>query len=116
MKGRFDPSESEGHVTVRVGHSTLVYRDTPERIELYSIRTPKAHRGKGSASAALDALCALADRQGKTIRLLASPLDKSTAIRKLVGFYRGRGFLATGERGNQAGDPWMERAPLTEES
>lgn len=103
--------ESSGGIqTVRIDHSTIVYRNG-QHIELYSIRTPRAHRGKGSAGNALNWLIDLADEYGKKIRLLASPLDTATKTSRLVTFYQRYGFELTGETGNPLGDPWMEREP-----
>lgn len=99
---------------VKVGDTALVYsvhlEPTPY-VGLASVRTPAAKRGAGSARAALLQFLAATDAAGLPVTLIASPLDRSTQVDKLVSFYRSLGFLLSGQRGNPAGDPVMERPP-----
>lgn len=109
---QFDLNKPGVH-EVRHGKAAVTYgiHPTKPEMELISLRVPQAHRGNGHASAALKKLLASADREGKTVRLLASPLDKKTHLGKLVKLYSKHGFEMTGKTGNAAGEPWMERKP-----
>lgn len=82
-----------------------------DRIEIASLRVPHRHRKQGHATEAIEKFIQHADRSKKTIKLLASPLDKQTHLGKLIKFYQKQGFELTGKAGNSAGDPWMERKP-----
>jgi len=117
MKLAFDvfttPSVT-GHATVALGDTTLVYtrRATPEpHIYLSSLRTRSRARRKGGARRAMVEFLAWADAQQLPVVLCASPLDRATGLRRLVGFYVDLGFLPTGRSCNPAGDPVLRRAP-----
>lgn len=101
--------------TVKKGNSTALYAVHKHHIELHSVRTPVKHRGKGDAHQAVKHVTDHADRENKPVKLLASPLDKKTRTHKLVGFYKKHGFNTTGQIGNVAGDPKMERKPNVKE-
>ena len=104
-------TDQYGFTTEKVGKSTMEYRINPDHIELSSIRTPAAHRGKGYAKAAMEKLTSRADEMKLPIRLISSPLDKKTKDIPLRNFYKSHGFVETGEKANSVGDPWMERQP-----
>lgn len=101
----------EEYGSLKHGNTTIGYQNKDDHVELYSIRTPAKHRGKGSAHEAMKKFTEKLDSEGKKSRLVASPLDKKTKTGKLVSFYRKHGYELTGETGNAAGDPWMERKP-----
>lgn len=101
--------------SVKVGHSTVGYTEHEDHIELYSVRTPAKHRGKGHASAAIKHVTDYADKKNKSVKLMASPLDKKTKTHKLVSLYKKHGFELTGDKGNYAGDPIMHRKPKLNE-
>jgi predicted GNAT family acetyltransferase len=82
-------------------------------VEIASVRTPAAHRGQGHAGKALHTFLHHADKAGKTVKLLASPLDKRTKLPRLVKFYQKHGFQPSGSTGNAAGHPNMVRQPQT---
>jgi predicted GNAT family acetyltransferase len=113
----FDFSASnEGNVPkpdVKVGDTTIQYGFdfTGEKLKIYSVRTPQAKRGKGSARKAMEQFLQQADREGKTVYLDASALDKKTSTAKLVKFYESLGFVLTGKRANALGEPEMKREP-----
>ena len=102
---------NEEYKTVKHGNTTLGYKEHDDHVELYSVRTPVKHRGKGSAHAAMSEFTKMLDEKGKRSKLVASPLDKKTKTGKLVSLYRKHGYELTGEKANAAGDPWMERKP-----
>lgn len=63
-------------------------------VAITSIRTPKAQQGNGSAKGATVALLACLDASGiEDVSLLASPLNSSTKLERLVGFYSKLGFV-----------------------
>jgi predicted GNAT superfamily acetyltransferase len=97
---------------LQLGHTKLVYlRMEPpyeHLVELVSVRTPVAKRRQGSAREALSFFLNAAAREGLSVTLCASPLDKRTKISKLVSFYQSLGFVLTGRSCNMAGDPEME--------
>lgn len=108
----FDTAERWHHVVIE--DTTLVYevREEPERhVYLASLRTRSRARRQGGARRAMDALLAWADTQQLPVRLCASPLDRTTGLRRLVGFYVRLGFRPTGRSCNPAGDPILRRAP-----
>ena len=102
---------------VKVGGTTITlsvkgrYFNPEGVVDVASVRTPAAKRGRGSARAALQALVNQADAQGVALRLDASPLDKKTNSAKLVAFYESLGFERTGRSNNAVGDPEMVRKP-----
>lgn len=104
-------TDDYGYTTEKLGKTTMEYRIYPDHIELSSIRTSAAHRGKGYAKAAMISLTDKADTMKLPIRLVSSPLDKKTKDIKLRNFYKSHGFVETGEKANSVGDPWMERKP-----
>ncbi|MBY0466883.1 MAG: GNAT family N-acetyltransferase, partial [Burkholderiales bacterium] len=98
--------------TYKVGDTTMVLSVSPFEpgvVHLSSLRTPVTKRGKGSARAAMQALLAQADRQGVSINLTASALDRQTNQTGLRIFYRSLGFEDTGRRMNAWGHPEMVR-------
>lgn len=104
--------------TYKVGDTTMVLSVSPFEpgvVHLQSLRTPVTKRGKGSARSAMKALLAQADKQGVSINLIASALDRQTNQTGLGLFYRSLGFETTGRRVNAWGHPEMVRhaAPLT---
>jgi GNAT superfamily N-acetyltransferase len=102
---------ADSYGKLKNGNTVILYQNHGDYIELYSVRTPSKYRGQGSAHAAMHQFTDMLDSQGKVSRLIASPLDKKTRTDKLVAFYQKHGYALTGERGNSAGDPWMERRP-----
>lgn len=96
---------------VRHGKTVGVYQEHPDHFELSSVRTPQAHRGQGGAHEVMRQINAISDAAKKPVRLLASALDKKTSTGKLINFYRQHGYEETGEKGNMAGEPWMQREP-----
>lgn len=102
---------NEEYKSLKHGNTTIGYKEHENHVELYSVRTPNKHRGKGSAHAAMKEFTKNLDSEKKTSRLVASPLDKKTKTGKLVSFYKKHGYELTGEKANAAGDPWMERKP-----
>lgn len=107
----FKQFTAENYHTMKHGKTTIGYQDHDDHVELYSVRTPTQHRGKGSANDAMKQFTKMLDEKGKKSKLVASPLDKKTKTEKLVSFYRKHGYELTGEKANMAGDPWMERKP-----
>lgn len=101
----------EEYGTIKHGKTTIGYQEHDDHVELYSIRTPTKHRGKGEAHAAMSKFTEKMDSENKVSKLVASPLDKKTKTDKLVSFYKKHGYELTGKKGNAAGDPWMERKP-----
>ena len=96
----------------KIGDSNIVFRKTPDgNVELYSLRTPAAKRGKGSAKAAMTDFLTQVDENGFGVKLDASPLDKKTNIQRLVSFYESLGFQKTGKSNNAMRDPEMYRPP-----
>jgi GNAT superfamily N-acetyltransferase len=96
------------YVTRKIGKATAVYQIKGDELEIASIRVPQAHRGRGDAGRAMQALVEEADSAGLKMKLVASPLDARTRADRLVAFYRRYGFEVQG-RANPAGDPWMMR-------
>jgi len=97
---------------VKIGDTRITYGvGSDGAVELISLRTPAAKRGKGSARAALRALTQQADAAGVHVTLGASPLDRRTRLGSLVDFYRSEGFEPTGRKINAAGEPEMRREP-----
>ena len=113
---RTDPHKS-GIDWPETGYGKAVFGDTtigwqvkgPQEVEIYSVRTMNKSRRKGAARAAMTSFLGEADRLGTTVTLLASPLDKSTSLPRLVEFYKSLGFVLTGRSGNAAGHPLMRR-------
>lgn len=93
----------------RVGATTICLDVRTDRVHIASVRTPQAHRGRGSARAAMQALLEQADAQGVLLELGASSLDKRTKTHLLVQFYASLGFEATGRSVNVLGHPLMVR-------
>jgi ribosomal protein S18 acetylase RimI-like enzyme len=94
-----------------VGGATLSFDTEPDgTVYLYSLRVPSRTRGQGLARKAMRQFLAAVDRRGLTVKLVASPLDKRTSLRRLVAFYQGLGFVV-GKPANLLGHPWMYRAP-----
>jgi predicted GNAT family acetyltransferase len=102
---------SPGIKDAKVGDSTLSYGTEDGALKIYSVRTPQAKRGKGSARAAMEQFLQQADREGKAVTLDASALDKKTSTGKLVKFYESLGFVQTGRKINALGEPEMKREP-----
>lgn len=97
-----------GATTILFGVYTLLR--TPPFVEIQSVRTPPAKRGKGAARHAMETFLAAVDRElGYPVVLGASPLDKKTKLSRLVTFYQGLGFELTGKKYNPDGDPEMRR-------
>lgn len=90
---------------------TLDVNANSGEVKIASLRTPQAKRGQGSARATMQSLVKQADRQGVSIKLDASALDKKTNTAKLVNFYKSFGFEPTGKKINAAGDIEMVRQP-----
>jgi predicted GNAT family acetyltransferase len=99
------------HYEGKIGHARVAFFvDHRKRIvDLYSVRVPVAHRGKGEAQRALDAVLAVADGHKYDTTLLASPLDRRTRVNDLERLYAKKGFFPTGRRLNAAGDREMIR-------
>lgn len=96
--------------TVKIGDTSIQYRSAPNGIvELFSMRTPSAKRGKGSANSAMTEFLNEVDAKGLDVKLSASPLDRATKLDKLVKFYQKHGFVPTGQSVNVLGDPEMLR-------
>jgi predicted GNAT family acetyltransferase len=95
----------------KVGKSTAMYTiNHPEKyIDIASVRTPEKHRGQGHASLMMEHIHKKANELGYKTKLLASPLDKKTKLDKLIKFYEKHGYKITGEKGNMANEPIMER-------
>ena len=111
-KVRADGGKSDNpYREVRHSKTTGVYQEHPDHFELSSVRTPHAHRGQGGAHEVMRRINAMSDEAKKPVRLLASALDKKTNTGKLIQFYKQHGYEETGEKGNMAGEPWMQRDP-----
>lgn len=98
----------------RIGPARVTYSVSSldrDVVHIAVLRTPRAHRGQGAATAALANVVATADRTGKRLNLGASPLDRSTSMARLIALYRRFGFLPSGRPFNAAGDPEMVREP-----
>lgn len=106
----FATGEFTRHITKKIGTATLVFDIQGDTISLSSVRVSQTNRGKGAARNALVSLLAEADKRKLKVKLLASPLDRRTNLRKLVQFYKNVGFVVIGI-GNPAGDPIMIRQP-----
>jgi hypothetical protein len=93
--------------TQKIGDTTLQYSIGEDGIaEIYSMRTPQAKRGAGSARAAMESIMPKLREEGATsVKLISSPLDTKTDPSRLTDFYRSLGFNPTGETANIAGDP-----------
>lgn len=111
---------TEGFQTTKLGSATIEWdiSDTDawgfelgRHINLFSLRVPRAARGKGEAKAIMTQFCAMADEKRLPILLLASGLDARTRTNRLVDFYVQFGFDLAGRAGNAVGDPWMIRMP-----
>jgi hypothetical protein len=102
---------SPGIKDAKVGDSTLSYGMEDGALKIYSVRTPQAKRGKGSARQAMVQFLQQADREGKAVTLDASSLDKKTSTGKLITFYESLGFVKTGRTINALGEPEMRREP-----
>lgn len=101
-----------GIVDEKIGSSTISYQLGDDGIlKIFSLRTPQAKRGQGSANETMQQIVSRADEYGIPITLDASPLDKKTRLDKLVNFYKKFGFEPTGEKVNILGDPVMFRNP-----
>lgn len=105
-------NEHVTHYEGKIGHARVgFYIDDDKRlVDLYSVRVPVAHRGRGEAKRALDEVLKLADRLHYHVLLIASPLDKRTRIGDLVRLYESRGFELTERRANAAGHRYMVRS------
>lgn len=106
-----DLADTPGIKEFKKGDTTVTYGNEGGVLKIYSMRTPVAKRGKGSARAAMESLIAQADKEGKAIILDSSPLDKRTKDRRLFEFYTSLGFKPTGKKINPVGDPEMQREP-----
>jgi GNAT superfamily N-acetyltransferase len=102
------------------GGTSLLASHEGDKLYLKGLGTPKDKRNQGQATALLNYLCTLADHNGWTMRLLASPADDGMDASKLEDFYKRFSFEETGEfncfddRGicdDESGAPYMERIP-----
>jgi len=99
-------------MVLKVGPTTLVlFSDAPDDVTVMDLHTPRHHRKKGAARHALQIFLDEADRRDATVRLLASPLDTSTSLRKLTALYESLGFARTGTLDHRTGHPFMLRLP-----
>lgn len=96
----------------RLGHARIgMYVDHQKGlVDIYSVRVPIAHRGKGEAKRALDEALQVVDALQYDAVLAASPLDRRTRRHDLERFYTSRGFRPTGRTINMAGDREMWRS------
>ncbi|QQV91510.1 structural protein [Tenacibaculum phage Gundel_1] len=72
--------------------SAMIGETDNGNIFLETIYVPTKSRGQGKASKVLDSLTERADEQGKTIELVAAPMDATTDFNKLVKLYESKGF------------------------
>ena len=104
------PAPAPGSVrTQKIGDTTVQFSVAGDgTAEIYSVRTPNAKRGSGSAREAMEAILPqLRDEGATSVKLVSSPLDAKTNPAKLKSFYESLGFRGTGETANIAGDPVM---------
>lgn len=94
-----------------IGATTISFRYDGKELDIGSVRTPHAKRGKGSARHAMEKFLKCADALGLASRLVSSPLDKKTNPTRLARFYRSIGYGPTGRQANPAGDPELYRLP-----
>ena len=95
--------------TQKIGDTTVQFSVAGDgTAEIYSVRTPNAKRGSGSAREAMETILPqLRDEGATSVKLVSSPLDAKTNPAKLKSFYESLGFRGTGETANIAGDPVM---------
>ena len=107
------PAESNKIREFKVGDTRIVLDANANTgtVKIASVRTPASKRGQGGARAAMQALIQQADREGVTLMLDASALDKKTSTDKLIKFYESLGFAKTGNKVNALGEPEMARSP-----
>lgn len=72
---------------------TLDLWDNGDYLELGKIEVPKNKRGSGVGTEAMERIIALADEQGKDIRLTPSADFGATSVGRLEKFYRSMGFV-----------------------
>lgn len=72
---------------------TLDLWDTKDYLELSKIEVPKAARGTGVGTEAMQRICDYADRVGKKIYLTPTKDFGATSIARLEQFYKGFGFV-----------------------
>ena len=71
---------------------TLDLWDSGDYLELGKIEVPKSERGSGVGTKAMELIIALADEQGKDIRLTPSADFGATSVARLKKFYGQFGF------------------------
>lgn len=67
--------------------------DNGDHLELGKIEVPKALRGSGVGTVAMEKIIARADAEGKDIRLTPSTDFGATSVTRLQKFYRQFGFV-----------------------
>jgi GNAT superfamily N-acetyltransferase len=83
-----------GSREAKVGHTTIDYgvgKDGPADVIL--VKTPKQHRGQGSARAAMEQFIREADEEGLRLFLNSDPMDKGVSKARLDAFYKSLGFV-----------------------
>lgn len=76
----------------RIGNTDITYGVGNDGVEVTLVRTPKEHRGEGSARAAMQKMVEEADAAGVRLQLNADPMDKGVSKGGLVDFYKSLGF------------------------
>lgn len=85
-----------GIKTVKIGNTTVHFREGAKKLTLEYIETERGTRKTGEATKALEAMKQYADQTHKEIHLFADPKDtvdnKALSEQKLIEFYRKNGF------------------------
>ena len=90
------------------GVSIVYQMQSNGNVQLSSIRVKHKDRKMGKARSAIREFLKETDNAGKSVELIASPLDNKTHLGKLVAFYQSLGFEIVG-MGNPLGEPKMLR-------
>ena len=82
------------------GVSIVYQMQSNGNVQLSSIRVKHKDRKMGKARSAIIEFLRETDNAGKSVELLASPLDSKTNLSKLVAFYQSVGFEIVGMDGS----------------
>ena len=111
LNENLDLTSNDKIITIKLFDSKITYRRNDDTIKIFSIRTPIAKRGKGSARKAMNEFLNETDKLKLITMLDSSPLDKKTKDLKLLNFYKSLGYIETGKKINQVGDLELMRLP-----
>ena len=109
MKAKYGDSEIEWYEIAGTEDEWESILDEDEKaIEIALLFTPPEHRGKGSATAALDAF--IDEHKGQDIYLVCCPKENEMSFSRLVDFYEGQGFSVVDGLGDMPYPVMVRRA------